>query len=234
MADLSKLLQQKKDNGNSLKDAIARASGEKSEGGAGKPAFLSSLGNGIKKSSSGTEQKPVSVQNQSASNEAPSKGGFTLNIPAAGAAASTQDRAASSPPKPYDAVPAVGVVGANASPAAPAVVIDAATYNHPSQPDALTEEAAKQFREALDVLKNSFDHKELVGNAIKHALNILKKHPQFRTILAPEDCQLMVRSLRASYGFAVTVKTEKKEKKQTKAKQVDEVTKLLDEVNFTL
>lgn len=120
------------------------------------------------------------------------------------------------------------------SAAASPPVISAAEYNHESQTDGLTEAAEKEFRDSLSVLHNSFDHKELVAQAIKNVLDTLKKYPQFRAVLAPEDVQLMVRSLRQSYGFVVAEKVEKKEKKATKEKKTSEVLDALGGMDFSV
>lgn len=108
-------------------------------------------------------------------------------------------------------------------------------FSHESQPDKLTEQEIKEFRETIEVLENNLDHKDLIGNAITNILKKLKAREQYRTLLLPEDCGLMVKALRESYGVAITIKKTKTASRGKKQQEVDNIVDdLLDGMKITI
>lgn len=101
-------------------------------------------------------------------------------------------------------------------------------FNHPTQPDAMPASIEEDLKRSLDIIKLQFEDRALVGQAIPHIMRSLQENPNLRALLAPEDIGLMVRGLRECYGVAVTVKVEKKAKKETVAKEKSEIGKELD------
>lgn len=95
--------------------------------------------------------------------------------------------------------------------------------NHESQPDSFDEGVVKKFRAALEMLKDHIDDKEIIGDAIKNVLGMLKEYDFLNQHLLPEDCGLMVRSLREGYNVVIQKKQTKQRKKSVKAQEVDKV-----------
>lgn len=111
--------------------------------------------------------------------------------------------------------------------------ISADEFNTPDQPDGLDPNAVKELKDCIETLQQSFVHREMIGGAIRNVLMHLQKYPFLKDILLPEDCQLMVRGLRESYGVQVVTKQKRGEKKAASAKEVDEVASLLSDIGFS-
>ena len=107
-------------------------------------------------------------------------------------------------------------------------------FSHESQPDELTPKEVAEFREAIEVLENNLDHRELVGNAITNILKKLPEKEQYREILLPEDCGTMVKALRESYGVAITIKSTKSKTKGKKQAEVDNIVKGLGDMEINI
>ena len=103
-------------------------------------------------------------------------------------------------------------------------------FQTPDQPDSFDENEVTALKEKLEILVENMSNKELVQGALKTILLHLERHSFLYDILKPEDCGLMVRALRASYGVTVTVKRQKKEKKGRTQKDVKDVMDELSEL----
>ncbi len=103
-------------------------------------------------------------------------------------------------------------------------------FQSPDQPDDFDENEVTTLKEKLDILVENMSNKELVQSALKTILLQLERHTFLYDILKPEDCGLMVRALRASYGVTVTVKRQKKEKRGQTQKDVKDVMDELSEL----
>lgn len=110
--------------------------------------------------------------------------------------------------------------------------IGAAEFNSPDQPDMVEGEAVALLQQNMEMLRNSFEHKELVGDAIRGVLVHLKRYPFLKDILLPEDCQTMVRALRESYGVAIVSKTTRAKKVSATQKEVGEVEDMLSDLGL--
>lgn len=106
--------------------------------------------------------------------------------------------------------------------------IDEKEFQFPHQPEAYTPEQVGQIKGALELLANSMNNREMVGQSVYHLLHQIKQNPKLSAILAPEDLGLMVRGLRQSYGVVVQKKTENRSKRQAKVEDVD---KLVDDLS---
>lgn len=107
-------------------------------------------------------------------------------------------------------------------------------YQSADQPDQYTDVYVAELKQALDILKNSIDNKELVADALKNIMTNLKQHSFLSDILLPEDCQLMVAGLRESYGVTIAKKQTKKTKRDATAQDVDAVLDQLSDVDIQI
>ncbi len=112
--------------------------------------------------------------------------------------------------------------------------VAAKDFQSPDQPDQYTDVHVVEFKQSLDILKNSISNKELVSDALKNILTNLKKHTFLNDLLLPEDCGLMVASLRESYGVTIAKKQTKKTKRDTTAQDVDQVLDQLADVDISI
>jgi len=107
-------------------------------------------------------------------------------------------------------------------------------FNAPEQVDGIDKDAIKTLKENMDILIQSITHKELVTSAIRIVLIHLKKYPFLKDILLPEDCQIMVRALRESYGSTITKKNQRRDKKDASSAEVDAVVESLSDLDFKI
>ena len=107
-------------------------------------------------------------------------------------------------------------------------------FQSSDQPDQYTDKHVEELKQALDILKNSIDNKELVADALKNIMTNLKRHTFLNDILLPEDCQLMVASLRESYGVTIAKKQTKKTKRDATTQDVDAVLDQLADVDIQI
>jgi len=107
-------------------------------------------------------------------------------------------------------------------------------FQSPDQPDVYTDIHVKDLQDALSILKNSIGNKELITDALKNIMLHLSQHTFLAKILLPEDCQLMTRSLRESYGVVIAKKQTKKTKKTASAAEVDEVMEGLADLDIRI
>jgi len=107
-------------------------------------------------------------------------------------------------------------------------------FQSADQPDQYTDVHVKELKQALDILKNSIDNKELVADALKNIMINLKKHTFLSDILLPEDCQLMVIGLRESYGVTIAKKQSKKSKRDATTQDVDQVLDQLADLDLQI
>jgi len=101
--------------------------------------------------------------------------------------------------------------------------ITAEAFTHPEQPDKYTPEEAEKFSNMLEILRNQFDHKELVAEAMKSILNDLAGNENLRGMLLPTDMGLMVRHLRENYGVMI-------QKAGTRTERATKVNQLASEI----
>ncbi len=107
-------------------------------------------------------------------------------------------------------------------------------FQSADQPDEYNKETVDKLKSSLDVLTNSIDNKELVGDALKKIIIDIKRHPFLADILHPEDCQLMVRALRENYGITIVKKQTRSAKKEATSKDVDEVMDMLGDMEISI
>ncbi len=112
------------------------------------------------------------------------------------------------------------------------VSLTAAEFNMEGQPENFNEIQIADIKEKLDLLSSNIDNKTIVQNALKIILGQMKKHEFLKGILMPEDCGLMVRAMRESYGRTLTVKKERSATRQTNRDTVDSVLDELSEVDL--
>lgn len=79
------------------------------------------------------------------------------------------------------------------------------------QPDKYTAEELLNLQKSIELLSGAITNPAIVGSALKQVMISLQRNPALKGILAPTDCQLMVRAMRESYGVVI----EKKEGRQT-------------------
>ncbi len=115
-----------------------------------------------------------------------------------------------------------------------ATEISADEFNSPDQPEKFTEDDVQSFKEALEVLSNNIDNKEIVGQATSNILQLIQNNENVKAMLQPEDINLMVRGLRESYGTAIVKKSAKKEKTVVNEKNVNELMKDMSDLDFTV
>ncbi len=96
-------------------------------------------------------------------------------------------------------------------------------FQSADQPDKFNAAHVEALKTSISVLYNSIDNKELVTNALSHIMSHLKKHPFLVDIMLPEDCQMMVRGLQASYGVTIAKKQTKRTKRDATKQDVDAV-----------
>ncbi len=102
------------------------------------------------------------------------------------------------------------------------------------QPDGYNAELVNGLKDSLDILINSIDNKELVGDALKRIMLDLKRYPFLVDIMHPEDCQLMVRAVRESYGVTLAKKQTRSTKKAATSKEVEDVLEILGDVEINI
>lgn len=112
--------------------------------------------------------------------------------------------------------------------------VSAKEFQSPDQPDEYNDEHVRELKQALSILEQSIDNKELVADALKNIMVNIKQHVFLKDILLPEDCQLMVRGLRESYGVTIAKKQKKKGKRETTAKDVEAVMEQLADLDITI
>lgn len=121
------------------------------------------------------------------------------------------------PSKPAAAPTGVASSAVSVSAPAPKPMLDQTTFAvHASQPEKYTEDQAAQFKELVLAMPTLFDNKDALANVLRRILKSLHDHPAFSEFLAPEDCGMMVRALRASYGTQLEIKTAKAKKSRKK------------------
>lgn len=123
----------------------------------------------------------------------------------------------------------LGVSGANFSEANAAK-----EFTSPDQPEKYSKELVTEFRSSLDILVNSIENKELVSDALKKIMIDLLKYPFLGDIMHPENCQLMVRGLRSSYGVTLAKKQTRRTKKETTSADVEEVMDLIGDLDIEI
>lgn len=121
---------------------------------------------------------------------------------------------ASSPEVMVSPDPKSALAPVAASTPATGAPISAEQFQYKTQPDLMGKDDAEQFKVNLNMLRESFMHKDLIAPVIRRILVDLDSHPEFEEFLAPEDCGLMVRMLRQSYGIMVQVAQGKKRNKK--------------------
>jgi hypothetical protein len=108
--------------------------------------------------------------------------------------------------------------------------ISAEQFNHPAMGEKLGGGEIEAFKQNLELLRGSFDNPEILSNAIRNILRSTRENPNFCGILAPEDCQLMVRALRQNYGAVATTKSQNKGKRAESKKTVGKIEDMLGDI----
>lgn len=107
-------------------------------------------------------------------------------------------------------------------------------FQSEDQPDAFDQELVDKLKESLDILVNSMDNKELIGDALKQIMLSTKKHPFLADIMHPEDCQMMVRGLQESYGVTLAKKQVRGQKRAASSKDVEDIVDMLADVDISI
>lgn len=124
------------------------------------------------------------------------------------------------------------LVGAT-GPAEPVVSIPvepAKEFNHSAMTEKMSSQNEEAFKAAIEVLHNCISDIELARNATVNILRGLHENPNFVKFLVPEDCGLMVRNLRESYGLVASSKIAKNEKKAAKATTIENLANEIGEI----
>lgn len=98
--------------------------------------------------------------------------------------------------------------------------------------EAVSPEDLSKLQLNITALKESFDHPEIVGTAIKNVMIFLQQNPALINSMLPDDMGAMVIALRESYGRTVQKKTEKSAKKTENKKNQEEVDDFLDDLGL--
>jgi len=115
-----------------------------------------------------------------------------------------------------------------------ATEISADEFNSPDQPNAFPEIDVISFKEALEILANNIDNKEIVGQATSNILQLIQNNENVKAMLQPEDINLMVKGLRESYGTAIVKKSARKEKTVVNEQNVNKLMKDMSDLDFTV
>lgn len=99
----------------------------------------------------------------------------------------------------------------------------AATPFANQQPVSFSQETLEQIKASLNLLRNNLKNPEVVAESTRLILTEVNQHPDLRNFLLPEDCGLMTRALRESYGVAISKKQERKQRVTQTQKAVDDV-----------
>lgn len=102
------------------------------------------------------------------------------------------------------------------------------------QPEGYEQIHVDELKTSLDILVNSIDNKEMVGDALKKIMLDLKRYPFLVNIMHPEDCNLMVRAVRESYGVTLAKKQGRSAKRKATSKEVEDTLDILADVEITL
>lgn len=108
--------------------------------------------------------------------------------------------------------------------------ISADEFVYEGQPEAFSDPAMQEIKDALEVLKNSFDEPNILATAMSNCISVLQRHPDMQDNLGPEDVGLLVRALRNSYSSVSTTKMTRKEKRMRNAAEVEEASDALAEL----
>lgn len=123
--------------------------------------------------------------------------------------------------KPIATTPTVATVPSVPAPVPARSTISAEEYQHPSQPDGITDE--EQIKLALQFLEESFDQPDQLKQAIQKIMMDIQAKPHLAAMLFPEDIGMCVRALREAHGVVLTEKELVNEKKVKAAKKVEDV-----------
>lgn len=102
-------------------------------------------------------------------------------------------------------------------------------FTFKEQPEKYSEDAVEQLNGAIQILHESIDNKQMVGQAISIIMKTLQEHPFLKDNMRarPEDLGLMVEGLRKSYGTVVQRKQGNKKKRVENDKKVMETVEAL-------
>lgn len=105
--------------------------------------------------------------------------------------------------------------------------------NHESQPENFNDKTVQQFKAGIQLLKDHIDDKDLITDAIRNVLGMLKAHDFLKGHLLPEDMGLMVRGLRNGYGTVIQKKQTKQRKRSASNEEVDKILDNLGDIDLT-
>lgn len=117
------------------------------------------------------------------------------------------------------------------SPETPAV-ISADEFIFESQPDKFSDEEVQDLREALDIVVNNIEHKDLVGDAMRNVMQMIAANPNLKDLMMPQDIGIMTRALRINYGVLIEKKTERSTKTSQAKKDVKEVADMMENMGI--
>ncbi len=107
-------------------------------------------------------------------------------------------------------------------------------FQSEDQPDGYEASAVEELKQSISILQDGFENKELISEALKNIMLLLRRHEFLKDMLLPEDCGAMVRALRESYGRVITVKNTRSNKKIAVQKDVTDVMSELDGLDITI
>lgn len=123
--------------------------------------------------------------------------------------------------------PAPASMPAAVTAAKPAQVVDAETYKHSTQLDAVQEQELASLQGAIDLLRDHMDVPDLVGDSIRNVMTLIQARPYLAELMRPEDMGALVRGLRESYGVVIQKKQENRSKRAKSVQKADEFEKLM-------
>lgn len=114
--------------------------------------------------------------------------------------------------------------------------IDISDFVFDEQPDNFSPEAIDKMNSAMDILKNSMDNKEMVGQAITIIMKTMQEHEFLKDIMRehPHHLGLMVQGLRESYGSVIAKKSATKTKRRESAEKVEKTLDMLQDIGFSM
>ena len=107
-------------------------------------------------------------------------------------------------------------------------------FHSDDQPDNFNEQITTELKNSVEILKESFENRELVSEALKNIMLLLRKHDFLKDMLLPEDCGAMVKALRLSYGKVITIKNTRTAKAAKIKKDVADVMADLDGLDIKI
>lgn len=117
--------------------------------------------------------------------------------------------------------------------ASPPKEITADEYRHETQPETFDQDVIDEVKASLEIIDDSLTEgidKTLINDAMSNVLKHMLDHPFLEDVISDEDCGLMVRALKETFGTLIAKKTAAKGKRAASAAEkqsaLDDMTEL--------